>query len=154
MSAPYITPDGFHKLKSDYDQIWKRRSEVVSALSDAAAEGDRSENAEYIYRKKELRQLDYKIRYLQNRLEELCVVNEVNDNDHVYFGAWVSLESKSGNIISKRIVGFDELDNDTDYISIDSPLARALLNKKVDNVIEYSIKNAKISYKIISIRYR
>ncbi len=153
MSAPYITSDGYKKLTSEYNEIWKRRSKVVSALSDAAAEGDRSENAEYIYRKKELRQLDAKIRYLQKRLDDLHIVNEVADHDHVYFGAWVSLEDESGENISKRIVGFDELDNHHDYISVDSPLARALLNKKVNETIEYSIKKAKKKYKIIGIRY-
>lgn len=154
MSAPYITPEGFKNLKSEYDKIWKRRSEVVCALSDAAAEGDRSENAEYIYRKKELRHLDSRIRYLLKRLDDLRIVKEVADEEHVYFGAWVTLKGRSGEIVSKRIVGFDELDDHKDYISLDSPLACALLNKRVDDVIEYSVKNAKISHKIISIRYQ
>ena len=154
MASPYITPEGYEKLKTDYKDIWNKRGIVVNALTDAAAEGDRSENAEYIYRKKELRHIDSKIRYLQNRLQELRIVDEVKDIEHIYFGAWITLEDLSvNNIIVKRIVGYDELDFHDNYISIDSPLARSLLNKSVKEIIKYTIKNSKITYKIIDITY-
>jgi transcription elongation factor GreB len=154
MASPYITPEGFEKLKTDYKHIWYKRRIVVNALSDAAAEGDRSENAEYIYRKKELRHIDSKIRYLQNRLQELKIVDDIKDTEHIFFGAWVTLEDLSdNNILRKRIVGYDELDFHEDHISIDSPLARSLLNKSAQEVIEYTIKNSKITYKIINITY-
>ena len=153
MSAPYITPEGFLKLKSEYNEIWKRRGEVVVALSDAAAEGDRSENAEYIYRKKELRQLDSRIRYLQKRLADVNVVTQVHDKNHIYFGAWVTLEDEAAMISTKRIVGYDELEEQAAYISIDSPLARALLKKTVNEVIEFKVKNTHKTYKIISVSY-
>jgi len=126
--SPYITPEGMHALEREQKEIWLRRREVVSALAAAAAEGDRSENAEYIYRKKELRELDRRIRYLQKRLPELKMVSEKPaSSDRVFFGATVSLKEENESIQVYRIVGADELDLADHYISIDSPLARALL---------------------------
>lgn len=129
-SSPYITPDGFRTLQNESKALWERRREVTVALSAAAAEGDRSENAEYIYRKKELRELDRRIRYLQKRLPNLKVVeHQPDDTERVFFGAWVTLEDDNGAELSFRIVGADEFDPAKRWISVDSPMARALLQK-------------------------
>ena len=132
MSSPYITAEGYQRLKDEHDQLWKvRRPEVVRALGAAAAEGDRSENAEYIYRKKELREIDRKLRYLQTRLPELRVVDQPpTDRSRVFFGAWVELEDEAGPSKTYRIVGGDETDGPRGWISVGSPLARVLLKKR------------------------
>ena len=148
-SSPYITPDGFAVLQQELKDIWLRRRDVVKALAAAAAEGDRSENAEYIYRKKELGGLDYRIRYLQKRLPDLNVVREAPNTDAIYFGATVELNDASGESKTYRIVGPDEADAKTSSISIDSPLARALLGKRVDD--EIILKTAELS--VVSITY-
>ncbi len=140
-SSPYITPEGFKKLQDEYQAIWKRRTEVTTALAAAAAEGDRSENAEYIYRKKELGGLDSRIRYLQLRMQELNIVNQINDRDRIYFGAWVSLKDSDNKEIKIRIVGSDELDDAVENISIDSPLARALLGRSCKDKINFKISD-------------
>ena len=122
-------------------------------LSAAAAEGDRSENAEYIYRKKELRELDRRIRYLQKRLPDLTIVDRRADEDHIYFGAWVELETDDGEIKKVRLVGADEIDPAAGYISIDSPVARALLKKMVDDEISVDVAGDTINYVVVSISY-
>jgi transcription elongation factor GreB len=152
-SSPYITPAGFAALQAELKNIWVRRREVVSALSAAAAEGDRSENAEYIYRKKELGGLDYRIRYLQKRLPDLNVVRESPDGDAIYFGAYVELCFDSGDIQRYRIVGPDEADAKTSAISIDSPLAKSLLKKRVDDEVKITIGERTISATVSSIHY-
>jgi transcription elongation factor GreB len=153
-ASPYISPDGYAALQHEQKQLWTRRAEVTRALSAAAAEGDRSENAEYIYRKKELREIDRRIRYLQKRLPELKVVDSTPDNPRqVFFGAWVTLEDEKGEEHTYRIVGPDEFDSHKDYISMDSPMARALLKKVVDEeVIVQTPKGAK-HYWITDVRY-
>ncbi|MAF84763.1 MAG: GreA/GreB family elongation factor [Gammaproteobacteria bacterium] len=128
-SSPYITPDGYEVLQADLKSLWARRADVVKALSAAAAEGDRSENAEYIYRKKELGGIDSRIRYLQKRLPGLNIVRETPHSDRVHFGAWVTIERDDGSLVEYRIVGADEADATNGLISIDSPLARAMLKK-------------------------
>ena len=152
-SSPYITPDGFAVLQQELKDIWLRRRDVVKALAAAAAEGDRSENAEYIYRKKELGGLDYRIRYLQKRLPDLNVVREAPNTDAIYFGATVELNDASGESKTYRIVGPDEADAKTSSISIDSPLARALLGKRVDDeiILKTAEKTAELS--VVSITY-
>ena len=152
-SSPYITPDGFAALQQELKDIWLRRRDVVKALAAAAAEGDRSENAEYIYRKKELGGLDYRIRYLQKRLPDLNVVREAPNTDAIYFGATVELNDTNGASMTYRIVGADEADGKTSSISIDSPLARALLGKRVDDeiVLKTAEKTAELS--VVSITY-
>lgn len=152
-SSPYITPEGFDTLQREHESLWKRRVDVTAALSAAAAEGDRSENAEYIYRKKELGGIDSRIRYLQKRLQELNIVSEVSDTQRVYFGARVVLEADDGTELSIRIVGADELDLENNHISIDSPLGRALLNKACDDEISYEVQGQNISYVITRINY-
>jgi transcription elongation factor GreB len=152
-SSPYITPAGFAVLQSELKDIWVRRRDVVKALSAAAAEGDRSENAEYIYRKKELGGLDRRIGYLQKRLPELNVVQESPNNDAIYFGAFVELEDDSGDLHSYRLVGPDETDAKTSSISIDSPIAKALLSKRVDDEIVVKTSEKVVSMTVLSIKY-
>lgn len=154
-STPYITVEGFNTLKAEEVEIWKKRALVTQALSAAAAEGDRSENAEYIYRKKQLAEIDRRIRYLQKRLPDLTVVSEVADEEHVYFSAWITLEREDGEIFEYRIVGADEIDSDSSkgYISVDSPMARALLKKQVDDEVMVRLGDNENIYYINAIRY-
>ena len=128
-------------MQAEEKAIWRKRAEVTQALSAAAAEGDRSENAEYIYRKKQLAEIDRRIRYLQKRLPDLTVVSEVADESRVFFSAWVTLEKEDGDTVEYRIVGGDEIDSDSSkgYISVDSPMARALLKKTVDDEVSVRI---------------
>jgi len=141
-------------LEQEHKEIWLRRREVVSALAAAAAEGDRSENAEYIYRKKELRELDRRIRYLQKRLPELKVVSEKPaSSDRIYFGATAGLEDENETIHFYRIVGADELDHADHYISIDSPLARALLKCELGEEVTVRVPDGTHSYLITEIKY-
>ena len=152
-SSPYITPAGFAALQRELDDIWLRRRDVVKALSEAAAEGDRSENAEYIYRKKELGGLDRRIRYLQKRLPVLNVVREHPKGDAIYFGAIVELRDDTGATHSYKIVGPDETDARKSAISMDSPLAKALLAKRVDDEVMLDTGDKRVVMSVISIRY-
>lgn len=152
-SSPYITPAGFVALQEELDAIWVRRRDVVKALSAAAAEGDRSENAEYIYRKKELGGLDRRIRYLQKRIPALNVVKETPAGDAIYFGAFVEICDDAGDTHTYRIVGPDETDAKTAAISIDSPLAKALLKKRVDDDVQVTIGEKTSTLSVVSIRY-
>jgi len=133
--------------------IWRRRKDVTAALSAAAAEGDRSENAEYIYRKKELREIDRRIRYLQKRLPDLKIVDAVGDSTQVFFGATVTLCDTDGKESRYRIVGADEFDPKLGYISIDSPMARALMKKSVDDEIKLQLGAETHHYEILAIDY-
>jgi transcription elongation factor GreB len=153
-SSPYITAEGFFTLNQELSERWSRRREVVQALTAAAAEGDRSENAEYIYRKKELREIDRRIRYLQKRIPDLRVVDQKPDNpDKVFFAAYVSLENEAGELLTYRIVGPDEIDFAKGNISMDSPLARGLLGKQVDDEVVVHIQDNKKRYYINAIDY-
>jgi len=153
-ASPYISQEGYTALQQEQKTLWTRRAEVTRALSAAAAEGDRSENAEYIYRKKELREIDRRIRYLQKRLPELIVVDSTPDNPRqVFFGAWVTLEDEKGEEHTYRIVGPDEFDSQKDYISMDSPMARALLKKAVDEEVIVQTPKGAIHYWITAVRY-
>ena len=135
-----ITEEGATRLRNELADLWKnKRPEVTRAITAAAAEGDRSENAEYIYRKKQLREMDRRIRYLQKRTQEMQVIEHLPpDQSKVFFGAWVDLEDEEGDLVTHRLVGSDEFDFKSEYISIDSPLARALLKRQVDD--EVSVK--------------
>ena len=152
-SSPYITPAGFQALQDELKNIWVHRRDVVKALADAAAEGDRSENAEYIYRKKELGGLDRRIRYLQKRLPDLNVVRESPSGDAVYFGAFVEVRNDTGELQSYRIVGADEADAKTSAISMDSPLAKALLSKRIDDEVVVKTGEKTTAFSVVSIRY-
>lgn len=153
--SPHITRDGWDTLNTEQDTLWAKRRKVVAHLSAAAAEGDRSENAEYIYRKKQLREIDRRIRYLQVRLPKLHVVAEMPDDpDKVRFGAWVTLEDEDGNEVTHRIVGADEFDPTKRWISIDSPVARALLGHGLDDEITVTTPTGSHRYWITDIRYQ
>ncbi|WP_017901866.1 transcription elongation factor GreB [Pseudomonas asplenii] len=129
-----ITPEGEARMRAELHELWHvRRPQVTQAVSEAAAQGDRSENAEYTYGKKMLREIDSRVRFLTKRLENLKVVGErPSDPNKVYFGAWVTIENEDGKESRYRIVGPDELDLKLNLISIDSPLARALIGKTLD----------------------
>ena len=152
--SPYITANGYKKLKNESETLWKKRRECVKALSAAAAEGDRSENAEYIYRKKELREIDYRLRYLKKRLPDLKVVDQPPaDTNKIYFGAWVTLADIDDNEITYRIVGPDEFDQDERYISMDSPVARALLGKALDDEVEVETPAGVTGFDVVGVWY-
>jgi transcription elongation factor GreB len=153
-SSPYITRAGYEQLQQELKEIWLRRRDVVKALAAAAAEGDRSENAEYIYRKKELGGLDYRIRYLQKRLPKINIVDQEHNPEKVFFGAWVKLERDDGSEVEYRVVGPDETDSATNSISMDSPLAKAMLRKGVDDEVQIVVKENKENFLIVGIRYQ
>ncbi|MCU7876438.1 MAG: transcription elongation factor GreB [Candidatus Thiodiazotropha sp. (ex Lucinoma borealis)] len=152
--SPYITAPGYARLKEEQQALWVRRRSVTQALAAAAAEGDRSENTEYIYRKKELREIDRRIRYLQKRLPQLTVVNQPPNNpQQVFFAAWVGLESEDGSGCEYRIIGPDEIDHQPAYISLDSPLARALMKRSLDDEVVVETPAGPARYWITKIRY-
>lgn len=156
-STAIITREGFERLRTELNELWKeRRPEVVKALAAAAAEGDRSENAEYTYRKKQLGEIDRRVRYLSQRLEVLKVVEQMpTDHDAVYFGARIQLEDlASGECIDYRIVGPDETDAARGWISIDSPLARAVLKKRVHDEFEATLPSGARRFEVLAIEYR
>ena len=154
-SSPYITPEGERALQQELRNLWQlRRRDVVPALKAAAAEGDRSENAEYIYRKKQLGEIDRRIRYLSKRLDEVEVVHRKPPRrDRVYFGATVLLKNRKGAVIKYRIVGADEIDAGKGYISVDSPMSRALLGRSVDDLIKVESPDGVSEYLILELAY-
>jgi len=155
-STALVTPEGHARLKAELDDLWRvRRPEVVRALAAAAAEGDRSENAEYTYRKKQLGEIDRRVRYLSKRLETLRIVDAApTDRAAVFFGASVEVEDVAdGTLARYRIVGPDETDAKLGYISIDSPLARAMLKKRVDDEFEAALPGGIRRYTIVAIGY-
>jgi transcription elongation factor GreB len=153
-SSPYITAEGHRRLQDELKQLWIDRREVVAAITAAAAEGDRSENAEYIYRKKQLRGMDRRIRYLQKRLDVVEVVRQTSpQRDRVFFGAVVTLEDASGECSRYRIVGADEIDSKLGWISVDSPVARALLGRRLDEEIRIDTPAGSRHLTIVAIDY-
>jgi transcription elongation factor GreB len=155
-STALITREGHARLKSELDDLWRlRRPEVVKALAAAAAEGDRSENAEYTYRKKQLGEIDRRVRYLSKRLEVLRVIGEApGDRETVFFGALVEVESiVDGESHQYRIVGPDETDARQGHISIDSPLARAMLKKRIDDEFGAHLPGGVQRFVIVDVRY-
>lgn len=136
-SSPYITPEGHARLTAELKDLWKnQRPALTTRIQAAAANGDRSENGDYIYGRKALREMDSRIRYLSKRLDELEVVDRApRDRHRIFFGAWVGLEDEDGNTLRYRLVGADEIDASRGWISIDSPLARALLGKQVEDEV-------------------
>lgn len=152
--SPYITADGLLRLQAEVKALWQRRAEVTRALAAAAAEGDRSENAEYVYRKKELAGIDRRIRYLQKRIPDLKAVSgPPTDPQRVYFGAWVTLEDYAGKESRFRIVGPDEFDPQRSWISLDSPMAQALMKKTLDDEVVVQTPNGEGRYYITAISY-
>ncbi|TJY62356.1 transcription elongation factor GreB [Sinimarinibacterium sp. CAU 1509] len=154
-SSPHITAEGHARLKAEFEQLWRqRRPEVVRALSAAAAEGDRSENAEYQYRKKELREIDARLKYLTTRLQEVKVVDVVpRDDGRVYFGARVELANVDDQRTHYRIVGADEADSARGAISVDAPLARALLGKSVGDVVTVDLPGGPAEFEVLEVGY-
>ena len=155
-STALITREGHDRLKSELDDLWRvRRPEVVKALAAAAAEGDRSENAEYTYRKKQLGEIDRRVRYLSKRLEALRVVDAApSDRDAVFFGAEVRVENiGNGELALYRIVGPDETHAQRGWISIDAPLARAMLKKRLDDEFDAVLPTGIAHFAITGIRY-
>ena len=154
-SSAYITPEGASRLRQELDYLWRmKRPQVTQAVSEAAAQGDRSENAEYIYGKKQLREIDRRIRFLQKRLDALVIVDRApTDSTRIYFGAWVRLETDRGETVEYRIVGPDEFDLEKGLISIDSPLARALLKKTTDDEVSLALPRGRTLYTVLEVRY-
>lgn len=155
-STALITRAGHDRLKAELDELWRvKRPEVVKALAAAAAEGDRSENAEYTYRKKQLGEIDRRVRYLSKRVPALRVVDTVpSDPEAVFFGARVEIENvASGETQRYRIVGPDETDAKTGAISIDSPLARAMLKKRLDDEFEAMLPGGATRFVIVEVGY-
>jgi len=154
-SSAYITPEGARRLRAELEHLWReKRPQVTQAVSEAAALGDRSENAEYIYGKKQLREIDRRIRFLQKRLDALQVVDRPPaDSGRIFFGAWVELEDMNGNTKTIRIVGADEIDAARGLISVDAPLARALLKKTVDDEVELTLKDGVQRFSVRAISY-
>lgn len=155
-STALVTPEGHARLKAELDELWRvKRPEVVKALAAAAAEGDRSENAEYTYRKKQLGEIDRRVRYLSKRLETLRVVDTApSDPKAVFFGARVEVENAATGETSRyRIVGPDETDAKAGWISIDSPLARAMLKKRIDDEFEAQLPGGATRFFIVDVGY-
>jgi len=151
----YITPEGFLRLREELDRLWRvERPTVTQEVSLAAAQGDRSENAEYIYGKKRLREIDRRVRFLQKRLDELVVVEQTPEvRDRVFFGAWVTLEDEQGEELRYRLVGRDEFDPARGYISVDSPMGRALIRHALDDEIVVERPRGAARFTILEISY-
>lgn len=151
----YITRAGWQVLEQELKYLWKEeRPKVTQAVSDAAALGDRSENAEYIYGKRRLREIDRRVRFLSKRLEVLQIVDYHSSQEgKVFFGAWVELENEQGETKQHRLVGTDEFDPAKNWISIDSPVARALIGKQVDDEIQVETPLGKITLYVNKIWY-
>jgi len=158
MSTPIITQSGFKALEAELDRLWRvERRETVQAVSEAAALGDRSENAEYIYGKKRLREIDRRIRYLQKRLPNLKVVSRPpDDEDKVYFAAFVEMECEAETLErTLRLVGPDEIDTTRGWISIDSPVARKLIGRRPGDIVHLPAgeDRGRLAWEIVDIRY-
>ena len=154
-SSKYITPEGMQQLRDELNQLWRvERPKVTQAVSEAAAQGDRSENAEYIYGKKRLREIDRRVRYLQKRIPDLKVVDRPPDEPtRIFFGAWIRLEDEDGKEVRYRIVGPDEFDPAKGWISIDSPLARALLKKTEGDEVRVILPKGEMEYYVVAVQY-
>jgi len=153
--SAYITPEGEQRLRAELHQLWKvERPQVTNAVHEAAKNGDRSENGDYIYGKRRLREIDSRVRFLNKRLEELKVIDRPPDNtDRIYFGAWVTLEDEAGEERRWRIVGPDEFDLGRGLLSMDSPMARSLLGKGVDDEITVHSPSGEKTYYVTAIGY-
>ncbi len=150
----YITPEGYARLNEEHEHLWRvERPKVTEQVSHAAALGDRSENAEYIYGKKRLREIDSRLRFLAKRLEELTVVepDPARGSERVYFGSWVTLEDEAGETVRYRIVGPDESDPARGWISMDSPVGRGLMGRQVDDEVEVRRPKGTTTYLILEI---
>lgn len=157
MKTKLITPEGYKKLKDEHDHLWfEKRPEITKIVTWAASLGDRSENADYTFNKRLLRQIDRRVRFLRKLLPELTIVNYAKEQEgRVFFGAWVEIENDDGEIKKFRIVGPEEIYGDVkDYISIDSPMARGLLKKQVDDVAIIKTPEGSKEWTVNSIEYQ
>ena len=154
--SPVITAEGKKRLEAELEQLWKvERPRIANEVMWAAAQGDRSENAEYIYGKRRLREIDRRVRWLSKRLDEVVVVTEApGDGGRVFFGAWVTLEDEEGDEAEYRIVGADESDVGKGWISIDSPVAKAILGKREGDEVTVVRPKGEATYVVVGIRYR
>ena len=154
-ASKYTTPEGERRLREELEQLWRvERPRVTRAVAEAAAQGDRSENAEYTYGKRRLREIDRRVRFLRKRLDGMVVVDQPpSDRTKVYFGAWVTVESDDGSLSRYRVVGPDEFDREPDYISMDSPLGRALMRRSLDDEISVEIPGGSRTLVIVEIDY-
>jgi transcription elongation factor GreB len=155
LAKHYITPEGAKKLRAELDQLWTvERPRVTNEVADAAAQGDRSENAEYIYGKRRLREIDRRVRFLSKRLDDVVVVNEPpSDPQRVFFGAHVTVEDEDGGAVTYRIVGPDESDADKKWISMEAPVAKALMGKRLGDEVTVRRPKGDITLTIAKIRY-
>ncbi|MFO7285672.1 MAG: transcription elongation factor GreB [Gammaproteobacteria bacterium] len=153
--SKFITKEGAERLKAELDELWRRkRPAVTKAVAEAAAQGDRSENAEYIYGKKQLAEIDRRIRFLRKRLDGMTIVDSPPaDTGRIYFGAWFELEDEHGQKREYRLVGPDEIGDDPRYVSMDSPLGRAVRGKAVDDELTVHTPHGEKWYAVVSIRY-
>jgi transcription elongation factor GreB len=154
--SKYVTPEGERRLREELEELWRReRPRVTAAVSAAAAQGDRSENAEYTYGKRRLREIDSRVRHLRRRLDGMVVVDQPpSDPARVFFGAWVTLEDEQGDELRHRIVGPDEFDMAEGYVSMDAPLGRALLGKRLDDEVRVALPGGERRYFIVEVSYR
>jgi transcription elongation factor GreB len=155
LAKHYITPEGAKKLRAELEQLWTvERPRVTQEVADAAAQGDRSENAEYIYGKRRLREIDRRVRFLSKRLDDVTVVNEPpSDPKRVFFGAYVTVEDEDGDQATYRIVGPDESNVEKKWISMEAPVAKALMGKRLDDEVLVRRPKGDITYTILKIRY-
>jgi transcription elongation factor GreB len=155
VNTKIITREGHAALKQELDHLWRvYRPEITQKVAWAASLGDRSENADYQYNKKLLREIDRRVRYLRKRLEDMRVVDYSPEQEgRVYFGAWVEIENEAGELKTFRVVGYDEIYGRMDYISIDSPMARALLKKEVGDEFVVQIPTGEALWWINEISY-
>ena len=153
--SQYITPEGEQRLRAELEELWRHeRPKVTAAVAEAAAQGDRSENAEYTYGKRRLREIDRRVRFLRKRLEGMVVVGQPPaDRRRVFFGAWVLLEDGDGAQVRYRIVGPDEIDMAEGYISMGSPLGRALLSRRLDEEISLELPGGRHRFVVVAIDY-
>jgi transcription elongation factor GreB len=153
--SKYITAAGVARLRAELDELWRReRPQVTAAVSAAAAQGDRSENAEYTYGKRRLREIDRRVRFLRNRLDGMVVVDQPpSDRQRVFFGARITLETDDGTQLCYRIVGPDELDMAAEHISMDAPLGKLLLGRRLHDEVALQLAEATLRYTIVAIEY-
>lgn len=153
--SKYITKEGHERLRKELNELWRaERPRVTQAVAEAAAQGDRSENAEYIYGKRRLREIDRRVRFLRERLTGMVIVEQSPaDTRRVFFGAWVRLVTHNAESERYRIVGPDEFDLAPGYISMDSPLGRALLGKRLDEELTVELPGGARRFTIVEIQY-
>jgi transcription elongation factor GreB len=157
MKTLLITPEGLQKLKDEHDHLWRvERPDTTQKVAWAASLGDRSENADYHYNKKRLREIDKRLLYLRKRIDDLKVVEYSSFQEgQILFGAWVEIESRDKGLSKRfRIVGYDEIFNTKDYISIDSPMANALMKKKVGDEVVVKTAAGEFTWRVTKIEYQ